>query len=476
MAGLPRAFAAPWERVGLSAPIPVADAARERRLVWVGGEEEMARHYPRIAVVLPYPFALAAVPVATASTVYGAVFVTWPGAHPPELSDHEREHLTAACGRLAVRLERAAELSIPPHPETDMLASPLVSGIAGTLGTVEAARMVVGLPYGLVSLDLHGRIGFVNAAAAELLNVPVNAAARHPAVGIGAVAQRPGVRGPLPGRAAEPAHHLVRGAAPARRVAVVPAVSEHHGPQCPDHQVAGRVGDEPGGTAVRREAVPAGHHVAGAGPGQRPHRGGGGSGRGAAGGGRDRPGRGQPGPGRAGLAGEPAARARASRVPGRARGGTVRRDAADRADARHTGAAHGRARVLRVAGTAGAPLPGAARHPRRVRCLGLSAVDRPGTAGGDVRALLHGAAPLPDGGAVGDDQPGRADRPGAGAGTALRRQAPARARPPGGAAAALAAVAARDRGGRAAMCPPLRAWTSAATSTTWCAPRGWRPR
>ncbi|MCF0079727.1 SpoIIE family protein phosphatase [Streptomyces lomondensis] len=174
MAGLPRAFAAPWERVGLSAPIPVADAARERRLVWVGGEEEMARRYPRIAVVLPYPFALAAVPVATDSKVYGAVFVTWPGGHPPELSDREREHLTAACGRLAVRLERAAEHSVPPHTETDLVASPLVGGMAGTLGTVEAARMVSRLPYGLVSLDLHGRVGFVNAAAAELLNVPVS--------------------------------------------------------------------------------------------------------------------------------------------------------------------------------------------------------------------------------------------------------------------------------------------------------------
>lgn len=82
MAGLPRAFAAPWERVGLSAPIPVAEAARDRRLVWVSGEEDMARHYPRIAVVLPYPFALAALPVATDRATYGAVFVTWPGSHP----------------------------------------------------------------------------------------------------------------------------------------------------------------------------------------------------------------------------------------------------------------------------------------------------------------------------------------------------------------------------------------------------------
>ncbi|MFI9802822.1 SpoIIE family protein phosphatase [Streptomyces sp. NPDC052301] len=170
-AGMPRAFAAPWQRVGLSAPIPIADAARERRLVWVGGEEQMARCYPRIAVVLPYPFALAAVPVATARRVYGAVFVTFPGAHPPELSGPEREQLTTACDRLALRLERAEEENRPIGHEADVLGVP-VSGVAATLGSVEAVRMVSRLPYGLVSLDLHGRIGFVNSAAAELLGRP----------------------------------------------------------------------------------------------------------------------------------------------------------------------------------------------------------------------------------------------------------------------------------------------------------------
>ncbi|KES08258.1 hypothetical protein BU52_04345 [Streptomyces toyocaensis] len=65
-AGLPRAFAAPWERVGLSAPIPVSDAARERRPVRVGGGKETARHRPRIAMVLPCPLSLAALLVATA--------------------------------------------------------------------------------------------------------------------------------------------------------------------------------------------------------------------------------------------------------------------------------------------------------------------------------------------------------------------------------------------------------------------------
>ncbi|MFF1448445.1 SpoIIE family protein phosphatase [Streptomyces sp. NPDC058274] len=174
MAGLPRAFAAPWERVGLNAPIPVAEALRERRLIWVNGEEEMARRYPRIAVVLPYPFALAALPVATRTTAYGAIFVTWPGAHPPELSDRERDHLTAACDRLALRLERAAEKGRPARREPDLIAPAAEVTAPGTLGTVQAARMVARLPYGLCALDLHGRVSFANAATAELLGVPVS--------------------------------------------------------------------------------------------------------------------------------------------------------------------------------------------------------------------------------------------------------------------------------------------------------------
>lgn len=179
MAGLPRAFAAPWERVAVSAPVPVSDAVRERRLVWVSGEEEMARRYPRVAVVLPYPFALAALPVIARGHVYGAVFVTWPGAHSPELSDREREHLTSACDRLALRLERAARESRPVLPEPDLLAAPLVGGMSGSIGAVEAARMVSRLPYGLCSLDLHGRVTYANPAAAELIGERVTRLVGH---------------------------------------------------------------------------------------------------------------------------------------------------------------------------------------------------------------------------------------------------------------------------------------------------------
>ena len=63
VAGTPHEFATPWRRVTLTDPMPVADAVRERRLVWVRGQEEMARRYPRPALVLPYDFALAAAPI-----------------------------------------------------------------------------------------------------------------------------------------------------------------------------------------------------------------------------------------------------------------------------------------------------------------------------------------------------------------------------------------------------------------------------
>lgn len=167
MAGLPRAFAAPWERVALSARIPVSDAARARRLVWVPGEEAMARRYPRVSVVLPYPFAVAAVPVATPRALYGAVFVTWPGSRPAELSAVERARLVAAADRLAVRLEQAAERGQRITGEADFTGTAPPAGAAA-----EAARMVARLPEGVCSLDIDARITFANTAMGELVGVP----------------------------------------------------------------------------------------------------------------------------------------------------------------------------------------------------------------------------------------------------------------------------------------------------------------
>ncbi|MER5767883.1 SpoIIE family protein phosphatase [Streptomyces sp. NPDC001985] len=170
-AGLPRSFSAPWERIALTAPIPVAEAVREQRVVWISGEEDMARRYPRIAVVLPYPYCLAAAPLLSDGTAYGALYVTWPASHPPELSDAECALITTACDRLALRLRRAAERGRPVVPETHFLGS---RAMATGVGAIEAIQMLNRMPDGMCGLDVNGRVVYANPATGELLGITVS--------------------------------------------------------------------------------------------------------------------------------------------------------------------------------------------------------------------------------------------------------------------------------------------------------------
>ncbi|WP_055639205.1 GAF domain-containing protein [Streptomyces griseoruber] len=106
--GVPVEFAAPWARVPLASPAPVADAVRENRLVWIGSQEEMARSYPRTAMVLPYPLALAAAPV-TGVRRWGTLLLMWPATRPSHMTPRERGNIRSSCGRLARLLEEAAD-------------------------------------------------------------------------------------------------------------------------------------------------------------------------------------------------------------------------------------------------------------------------------------------------------------------------------------------------------------------------------
>lgn len=172
-AGLPRSFSAPWERVPLTAQMPLADAVRESTVVWVSGEEEMARRYPRIAVVLPYSYCLAAFPVADGDTTYGAVYVTWPGSHPATLSARERTALAAAGERLARRLRRAVATGAVIAAGTEpLLAAPVAPADRST--AAEAVRMAARIPDGLCALDVEGRVVYANPATARLLGVPAD--------------------------------------------------------------------------------------------------------------------------------------------------------------------------------------------------------------------------------------------------------------------------------------------------------------
>ncbi|MFF3686902.1 SpoIIE family protein phosphatase [Streptomyces sp. NPDC002187] len=165
--GLPVEFTAPWRRVPLSAPVPVADAVREDRLVWVGSQESMVRAYPRAAAVLPYRLALAAVPVSGVRRCWGALVLLWPADHPAVITRRERSHLAASARRLARLLDEAPRPpAVPHHPR-------IVSVLPADPGQVQpapvAADFAERLPGGSLSLDLDGRITFCTPSAAELL-------------------------------------------------------------------------------------------------------------------------------------------------------------------------------------------------------------------------------------------------------------------------------------------------------------------
>ncbi|MDT3396454.1 SpoIIE family protein phosphatase [Streptomyces sp. B1866] len=170
LTGIPVEFAAPWLRVALSAPDPLADAVRERRLVWIGSQEEMARAYPRTALAVPYPFALAAAPILSGDACYGGVVLLWPGSHRPEMTPREGQSVAAACRRIAATLRQAEEEGHPvlPGPEPLVLDPPR-SRTPEWNEALAAVDFVDRLPEGGWGLDQEGRISFASAGAAELV-------------------------------------------------------------------------------------------------------------------------------------------------------------------------------------------------------------------------------------------------------------------------------------------------------------------
>lgn len=180
VSGVSREFAAPWSRVGLGDAIPVADAVREDRLVWLGGREETARRYPRLGLVLPYDFALAAAPLPGRSPdggtpSPGGLVLLWSGAHPPHLEPRERDAIEEGCRHLAQTLRQAADAGHPFHPPASpVLLRPPPPPTPGPVEAAAVAAFVRRLPGGSSALDLNGKITFVTPGAADLLGAPLS--------------------------------------------------------------------------------------------------------------------------------------------------------------------------------------------------------------------------------------------------------------------------------------------------------------
>lgn len=172
LAGAPSQLAIPWTRVTLSAPIPVADALRHRCLIWLGSQEELARRYPRPALVLPYRFSMAAAPIRAGNTDWGGLVLLWPGSHPPQLAPRERDAMVSGCRNLGMLLQQAESSGFPvlagTQPRVLPPPEPPVPDAAEGSAAMEFVRR---LPGGSCALKLDGTVSFLNAAAAELLGV-----------------------------------------------------------------------------------------------------------------------------------------------------------------------------------------------------------------------------------------------------------------------------------------------------------------
>jgi GAF domain-containing protein len=175
LTGTPREMAVPWTRVGLAEPIPVADAVRDGRLVWIGDTEELARRYPRTSLVLPYAFALAAAPLTADGTAVGGLVLLWPAAHPGRLSDHERAVVDAGCRRLGRLLHRAADRDGPGSPGEPRILPHPSRARAVPVEESEPAAFIARLPGGACALDDAGRVTFVTPEAARLLGADADA-------------------------------------------------------------------------------------------------------------------------------------------------------------------------------------------------------------------------------------------------------------------------------------------------------------
>ncbi|MFH8800733.1 SpoIIE family protein phosphatase [Streptomyces sp. NPDC017936] len=168
LCGAPADFAAPWTRVPLAAPAPVADAVREERMVWLGSQEQMARSYPRTAMALPYPLALVAAPV-TGVRCWGTLLLMWPATRPPHMTRREQGHIASSCRRLARLLEEAFEHGKPLPRGGPPRVLPTSTGHRLATQAMAAADFAERLPGGSCALDLQGHFTYLSDSACDLL-------------------------------------------------------------------------------------------------------------------------------------------------------------------------------------------------------------------------------------------------------------------------------------------------------------------
>ncbi|MFD5233796.1 hypothetical protein ACFWJ5_35765 [Streptomyces qaidamensis] len=188
----------------------------------MAGQDDMARRYPRAAAVLPYPFALVAVPLTGVRRSWGGIVLMWPAGRAGS------RHANAATSPPAPGAWPVS-WTTPPQPPSlpdlprvvpvDATRHPAQTGLA-------AADYLERLPEGALTLDLKGRVTFMSTTAA-----PTGSWAPDPGSPWGG-STTPSTR-TITARRWSAAPRLLHRAPPTRPAADLPAPSGHQRHQRP---------------------------------------------------------------------------------------------------------------------------------------------------------------------------------------------------------------------------------------------------
>ncbi|NJP97582.1 SpoIIE family protein phosphatase [Nonomuraea sp. FMUSA5-5] len=170
--GLPAWGSRPWTRIRLGADAPVVAAVRRDELIWVPGPDAMAREFPGTALAIPYPYAVAAAPIHAGGRVRGVWALTWPAAHPADLSPGELTVINRTSHRIGRALEEAEANGRPIRAVGQPRAlAPLPPAHQDDQRAPAALDCLDRFTDGVAAIDIEGHITFCNPAAAELLGL-----------------------------------------------------------------------------------------------------------------------------------------------------------------------------------------------------------------------------------------------------------------------------------------------------------------
>ena len=173
-AGMPFDFVGPLRRVRVAADGgPIAEALHERRSMWMGTSQEVARRYPKLAMVLPHPRAAAVTPLETGSDVWGGMLTLFPESEQG-LDPHAADLLTTAGQCIAWVMKGAADAGyrLLPGPQPRFVAVPSRESALPSQAQA-AVDFLTAVPEGCCRLNPQAQVAFVDPTGAALLGEDV---------------------------------------------------------------------------------------------------------------------------------------------------------------------------------------------------------------------------------------------------------------------------------------------------------------